>query len=116
MPKRHIALLIPLAVASGFLGATLSHFVLHPESVQAQVSPQDRIEAKTIVAGNILTRSIAVLDEQSNIRAAITVLGGRVALGVKGGEKLDHFGGVNVKGGEKLDHFGGVKLDQLGEW
>ena len=21
-----------------------------------------------------------------------------------------------VKGGEKLDHFGGVKLDQLGEW
>ncbi len=22
----------------------------------------------------------------------------------------------SVKGGEKLDHFGGVKLDQLGEW
>ena len=22
----------------------------------------------------------------------------------------------NVKGGEKLDHFGGVKIDQLGEW
>jgi len=64
MNKKHFALLVIVAVLSGLVGGAVSTFLLMPQSVLAQDSPQKVIEAEELATNPSLQHIGQVLFQE----------------------------------------------------